>query len=111
MLMPDRASIFEAIELESPGADPLSTIESWLAGLSERVLGFNPSDANRLLFRSLVEGLGPEQILQRLHAQYSAESVDAQAERLLDHARRLARSDLFFPLFSESPFQQVVAER
>jgi hypothetical protein len=103
MLMPDRASIFEVIRLELPDLDPLAAIEGWLTGISERVIGFDFNEVNRILFRSLVEGLNQEQLLQRLRDQYSPASLD----KLLDHTRRLAQSDLFFALFSESPFQQM----
>jgi hypothetical protein len=109
MLMPDRASILEAIQLEVPDADPLSVIEGWIEPISGRVIGFDFNDVNRILFRTLVEGLDAEELLQRLRNEYSGESVDAQADGLVERARKLATSDLFFPLFSESPFRREAA--
>lgn len=107
MLMPDRASILEAIQLEVPDADPVSIIEGWIERISGRVLGFDFNDVNRILFRSLVEGLEAEELLQRLRNEYSWEPVDAQTDRrLVERARKLATSDLFFPLFSESPLRR-----
>ena len=103
MLMPDRDAIFEAIRLQHPDAEPLAAIETWLECMSgKETIGFEFSGANRLIFRGLVEGLGPEALLQRLQEEFRKDSVDVQRDRLIDHAKRLARSDLFFPLFSKS---------
>ena len=97
MLMPDRNAIFETIRLQLPNAEPLSMIETWLEGMSgKETIGFDFSDVNRLIFRSLVEGLDTEGLLQRLRTEFRDDSIDAHRDRLLDHAKQLARSDLFF---------------
>jgi hypothetical protein len=107
MLMPDRDAIFEAVRLQFPNAEPLETIEKWLAGMSgKEIIGFDFSDENRIIFRGLVEGLDMEGLLQRLRAEFQADSIDVHRDRLLDHARQLARSNLFFPLLSKSPLRQ-----
>ncbi len=107
MLMPDRDAIFEAIRLQFPNADPLDTIEAWLEGVSgKETIGFDFTDVNRLIFRSLVEGLDTEALLQRLRIEFRGDSIDAHRDRLLDHARQLAKSDLFFPLLSQSPLRE-----
>jgi hypothetical protein len=107
MLMPDRDAIFEAIRLQFPTAEPLCTIETWLESISgKETIGFDFTGVNRLIFRSLVEGLDTEALLQRLRTEFHGDSIDAHRDRLLDHARQLAKSDLFFPLLSRSPLRE-----
>lgn len=107
MLMPDRDAILETIQLQAPGAEPLAMIETWLTGMSGRdTIGFDFNDENRIIFRSLIEGLDFESLLQRLRAEFQEDSVNAHRDRLLHHARRLAQSDLFYPLLSESPLRE-----
>jgi hypothetical protein len=104
MLMPDRDAIFETLRLQFPGVEPLTAIETSLAAMpGKETLGFDLNEVNRLLFRGLVEGLDAEGLLERLRTELDGESVDTHHDRLLDHARRLAQSDLFRPLFSKSP--------
>jgi hypothetical protein len=105
MLMPDRAAVFEALQVEAPDTEPLAAIESWVGSIPSREIGFDFNDVNRLIFRGLVEGLDMDGLLQRLRTEYSRESLDAQGDRLLVHIKRVANSDLFFPLFSESPIR------
>jgi hypothetical protein len=106
MLMPDRDSIFEAVQLQFPEIEPLTAIETWLANMSgKEIIGFELNDENRIIFRSLVEGLDADGLLQRLRTEFQAESVNANRDRLLDHAKQLARSDLFYPLLSSSPLR------
>lgn len=107
MLMPDRDAIFETIRLQFPDVEPLAAIETWLEGMSgKETIGFDFSDENRLIFRSLVEGLDAESLLQRLRNEFQGDSVDTHRDRLLDHAKKLAKSDLFFPLLSMSPLRE-----
>ncbi|HVR99489.1 MAG TPA: hypothetical protein VMW27_22895 [Thermoanaerobaculia bacterium] len=107
MLMPDRDSIFETIRLQLPDAEPLALIETWLTAISGKdIIGFNFNEANRLVFRSLVEGLDLETIVQKLKTEFGSEALDSQAEKLSEHVHRMARSDLFRPLFSNSPVMQ-----
>lgn len=109
MLMPDRDAIFETIRLQYPGTEPLATIETWLEAISGReTIGFDFTDTNRLIFRSLVEGLGTEDLLQRLRTEFREDSIDANRDRLLDHAKQMAKSDLFLPLLSKSPLLEEV---
>jgi hypothetical protein len=106
MLMPDREAIFETVRLHRPAVDPLATIETWLASMSgKEIIGFDFNDENRLIFRGLLEGLDAEGLLQRLRDEFKAASVDASRDRLVEHAKRLARSDLFFPLLARSPLR------
>jgi hypothetical protein len=107
MLMPDRDAIFDTIRLQFPEAEPLAMIETWLARMPEKeTIGFEFNDLNRLLFRGLVEGLDAEGLCQRLGAAGLGDAMDAHRDRLLAHARDIARSPLFFPLFSRSPLRQ-----
>jgi hypothetical protein len=107
MLMPNRDSIFAAVGDQFPGADPLETIENCLGAISgQDTIGIDFSDANKIIFRGLVEGLDEEDLLQRLRSEFRGDSISAHRERLLEHAMKLARSDLFSPLFSESPFRE-----
>jgi hypothetical protein len=107
MLMPDRDAIFETIQLQFPESEPLVAIETWLSGMSGKdTIGFDFNDTNRLIFRGLVEGLGEEDLLGRLRAELRDGLVDEHRNRLLDHARKLARSDLFSPLLSKSPLRE-----
>jgi hypothetical protein len=106
MLMPDRDSIFATIQLQFPEIEPLAAVEAWLASMSgKETIGFELNDENRMIFRALVEGLDADGLLQRLRTGLKEESVDANRDRLLDHAKRLARSDLFYPLLSNSPLR------
>ena len=108
MLMPDRDSIFETIRLQVPGADPLPAIETWFERMSgKQVIGFELEGPNRLVFRALVEGLDKEALLQRAKSELPGDPHASRPGWLLDQARQMARSDLFHPLFSESPFRPV----
>lgn len=109
MLMPDRDAILEAIRLQFPDVEPLAMIETWVAGMSGKTLGFEFNDQNRIIFRSLVEGLDTEGLLQRLRSEFQEGSVNAHRDWLLDHAKQLARSDLFHPLFLRSPLREAHA--
>lgn len=107
MLMPDRDSIFESVRLQFPDIEPLVVIERCVESMSgKKTVGFDLNDENRLIFRSLVEGVGTEGLLQRLRAEFQDESVESHRDRLLDHTRKLAKSDLFYPLLSRSPFRE-----
>ncbi|MEA2562598.1 MAG: hypothetical protein QOH06_4102 [Acidobacteriota bacterium] len=106
MLMPDRDSIFETIRLQFPGVEPLAAIETWLERMSgKQVIGFEFEGPNQLVFRALVEGLDEKGLLQRAQADLPDDPYATQPGWLLDQARTMARSDLFQPLFSESPFR------
>lgn len=106
MLMPDREAIFETIRLQFPGLEPLVAIEAWLAEISgKETIGFDLTELNRAIFRGLVEGLDVDGLLQRLRAEFQEESVDTNRDRLLDRAKKLAKSDLLFPLLSSSPLR------
>ena len=106
MLMPDREAIFEMVQLQVPDSEPLAIIETWLKAISgKETIGFDFNDANRLIFRSLVEGLGLEGLLQRIRAEFRGDSVDSHLDRLLEQTNYLARSDLFYSLFSMSPLR------
>lgn len=102
MLMPNRDAIFEAVRLRDPETDPLTSIESWLEGLSKDMIGFAFDNANRLIFRGLVQGLNEDAILEQLSQTFKGDSVTENRELLMTHIRKMASSDLFFPLFSES---------
>jgi hypothetical protein len=109
MLMPDRDAIFETLRLQFPNAEPFGTIETWLEGISgKETIGFNFSNFNRLVFRSLVEGVDMEDLFQRLRAECPDESVAADRDRLREHAKKMARSALFYPLFSRSPLREEI---
>ncbi len=108
MLMSDRDAILETVALEYPEVEPLAAIESWLELMSgKEIIGFDlDSGANRLIVRGLMAGWNREQMVEALRGEYSDDSIVAYRERLLSHAERLARSDLFWPLFSKSPMQE-----
>jgi hypothetical protein len=107
MLMPDRDAIFETIRLQFPDLEPSIAIETWLSGMSGKdTIGFELNDENRIIFRSLVEGLDADGLLQRLRSEFQGGSIEENRDRLLDHARQLARSELFYPLLSGSPLRE-----
>jgi hypothetical protein len=109
MLMPDRDAIFDAIRIRYPDDEPLAMIERWLEGLSgKETIGFDFNPVNRLLFRGLVEGSDMEDLLARLRTEFSEVSIAEHRDRLLDHAKQLARSDLFYPLLSRSPLREEI---
>jgi hypothetical protein len=104
MLMPDRDAIFETIRLQFPEDEPLTAIERLLEGMSgKETIGFKFDDVNRLLFRGLVEGLGEEELLQRLRSEFDDKSLEANRDRLSGHMKKLAMSELLRPLLSGSP--------
>lgn len=107
MLMPDREAVFETIRMRYPGLDPLDAIESWVERMSgKEIIGFELNDVNRLIFRGLVEGLGDEGLMRRLKAEFRRESLAEHEGRVLEHARQIADSDLFRPLFLHSPLRE-----
>jgi len=109
MLMPDRDAIFETIRLQFPDAEPLGTIETWLEGISgKETIGFNFNNFNRLVFRSLVEGVDMEDLSQRLRAECPDQPIATDRDRLREHAKQMARSVLFYPLFSKSPLREEI---
>jgi hypothetical protein len=109
MLMPDRKSIFEAIQLDSPGTDPYSFIEGCLERTSGQIPGLELTDVNRVVLRALLEGLDFPQVLDRLRETFSRESVDAQADEILRRCQHLVRSDLLYSLFADSPLHRATA--
>ncbi len=110
MLMPDRDSVLEAVRLEFPADEPLAVVEAGLAAMSgKESLGFELDDANRLIVRGLIEGLDEESLLARMIAEFRSDSVAEHRERLLQHARQLARSELLRPLVSASPLGAAAA--
>jgi len=107
MLLPDRDAIFETIRLQFPDVEPSAAIETWLEGMSgKETIGFDFNATNRLLFRSLLEGLDAEGLLQRMRSEFDVDTIDSNRDQLLENAKRLARSDLFRPLLSQSPLQR-----
>jgi hypothetical protein len=107
MLMPDRDSIFETIRLEFPDSEPIAAIDACIEPMSgQETIGFDFTTINKLIFHSLVEGFDAENLLQRLQAAFEGDSFDQHRDRLLQHARRLAGSPLFFPLLSRSPLRE-----
>jgi len=107
MLMPNRNSVFETINLQFPEMVPLDVIESWLEKLSgKETLGFDFNDTNRILLRGLIEGLDMEDLLGRLLKEFQDGSIVENRDRLIEHVKQLARSDLLFPLLSESPLRE-----
>lgn len=106
MLMPDRDSIFETIRLQFPHLEPLAAIEECVEVMSgKETIGFDFNNVNRLIFRSLVEGLDIEGLFDRLQTEYRNDSLTENRDRLVSHATKLARSELFYPLLSKSPLQ------
>ncbi len=105
MLMPNRDAIFEVIRLQYPATEPMAMIESWLEGMSKDTIGFPFDATNQTIFRGLVEGCTLEEILGRLEAEFEDSSVAEHREKVVEHARKVARSDLFYPLFSQSPLR------
>jgi hypothetical protein len=107
MLMPDRDAILTAIQLQAHNVEPLVAIESWLDGMSgSETLGFDYSDVNKLIFHGLVQGWEVEGIIKRLRSEFQDHSVDTNRDRLVAHMKQMANSDLFYPLFSNSPLRE-----
>jgi hypothetical protein len=110
MLMPDREAVFDTLQLQYPGAEPLPTIEKLLAAMSGKdTIGFDYDDVNRLIFRGLIEGLDEESLLLRLGTEFRDDAITTHRERLLGHARQIAHLTLFRPLLSRSPFLEEAA--
>jgi len=107
MLMPDRDSILETIQLEFPNCEPLAAIDTCIEPMSgQETIGFDFSPMNKLIFHGLVEGWSAETLLQRLEAKFGSDAIDQQRDRLLQHASKLAGSPLFSPLLSQSPLRE-----
>jgi hypothetical protein len=106
MLMPDREAILDAVRLQFPNDDPVVSIGGWLESMAEKGnIGFDLNAVNRAIFGELVAGSDSEAILRKLASEFTADFVGSNGDRLLDHARKIARSDLFSPLFSGSPLR------
>lgn len=109
MLMRDRESILESIHLQYPEIDALTAIEKSLEEMNRKsVIGFELNDINRTIFRSLIDGIDSEELLCRLRDEFESESLDALGSQVLEHAKQIASSELFRPLFSESPLQNKI---
>lgn len=106
MLMPNRDAIYETILLQFPDAEPLSMIEVWLGDMNKETIGFAFDDTNKILFRGLVEGLNMADLFERLGENFQSDSISEYHDRLLEHIKKMARSNLFFSLFSESPLRK-----
>lgn len=102
MLMPDRDAIFEAMTLQLPDLAPLEGIESLLDGLGKDSIGFPFDEINRIIFRGLVDGISAEELLARIGNDFD---LSENRSRLEAHIEKVAASDLFFSLFSESPLR------
>ncbi len=106
MLMPDRDAIVETVQQQFPNLQPVPAIETWVASMAgKETIGFHLTDLNRLIFRGLVEGVDADGLLQRLRTQLQ-DGAATDPEHALDHAKRMARLDLFYPLFSRSPLRE-----
>jgi hypothetical protein len=106
MLMPDRDAILETVQQQFPDLQPVPAIETWVEAMAgKETIGFNLTDLNRTIFRGLVEGADTKDLLQRLRTDLQAGSA-TDCDHLLDHAMRMARLDLFYPLFSRSPLRE-----
>ena len=106
MLMPDRDSIFRAIRLRQPDVDELNSIEQWLVPCSGlETIGFELDDCKKAIFRGLVRGEEMEQILARLTSIDSGKTTGTERARTENTIRKMAASELFRGLFSESPLQ------
>lgn len=107
MLLPDKNALFDTLLLAFPGSEPWNAVESCLEKLSNKgVLGFELSDVNRLLLRGIVEGLDLEGLQERVGPGLEPDSTLAPPGELANQVKALARSDLLFPLFSESPIRE-----
>lgn len=60
-------------------------------------------------FSGVFAVLSGSSVQQRLRSEFQEDSVNAHRDRLLDHAKQLARSDLFHPFFLKSPLREARA--
>lgn len=111
MLLPDRDSIFETIQLGFPGRDPWTAIDACIEPMAGKdTIGFDYNATNRLIFRCLVEGVNTDTLLQRLQAKFGSDFIAQNHDRLLAHTGKMAESPLFSPLYSQSPLRDLGAE-
>ncbi|MFN7963019.1 MAG: hypothetical protein U0002_17295 [Thermoanaerobaculia bacterium] len=107
MLFPDRTAILEVVRKQHPDVDPLTTIEEAVERMSgKEIIGFEFNQTNRVLFRGLLEGLDTDALLERLTCELHGQAVAENRDRLVDHVRSLARSEVFLPLLSDSPLRR-----
>ena len=109
MLMPDRASIFKGARLRDSDRDEMDCIESWLKPVaSPETIGFTLEKARAAIFRGLGLGEGSDEIIQRVGKIYGSEALQNRRSELLVTIQNMAESDLFYPLFSETPLRPAI---
>jgi len=108
MLQPDRDSILELIAAEYPDRDPGEQVVTWASELSGVAgadqVGVELDEANTAIFRSLLAGDDSDALLRRLADEYEPGDIAEQKPAILEQAARLARSEVFSPLFTASAF-------
>lgn len=106
MLMPDRESIFDTIQLQFPDTRPMQAIEKWIESISGKdTIGFDFNGVNKIIFRGLMEGINMESILRRLKDEIRDGSVEPNQDRIINHVKKISDSEIFYPLLSRSSFE------
>lgn len=106
MLQPDRDAILELIKAEFPDRDAVELVVTWARELSDIAgvegVGVELDEANTSIFRRLLAGDDGDGLLRRLADEYEPGDIDEQKPAILERAARLARSEVFAPLFTAS---------
>lgn len=106
--VPTREKLLELTRARVPSGAPKDTIERWVRELSDmrlagdpstNVLGITIDEGALSVFRAMLDGLSPPQVLERMKGEYSDEDVEAQRETILEMCSAFRTSLLFRPLF------------
>ncbi|MCG8416940.1 MAG: hypothetical protein MJE77_03215 [Proteobacteria bacterium] len=104
MLLPNKNSILDVIAAEYPGCDAADRVLDWACQLSEvGDVGVEFDELNTTLFRAMLDGCDEKGLVERLSAEYDRRDVEAMKPAIMEQAGKLARSEIFAPLFVDSP--------
>lgn len=100
MNLSERESIDALVRSRYPDTDPVDRIEGWIVDLSATgAIGLTLDASLRQLLRGALEGQSGEDILRRLRAEHSPETIDSQAEVILEAVGRMTGHPILQPLF------------
>ena len=103
LTVPSRDAICDLIRKAYPAEDPFERIMRWVGELSGRqLLGLEADRTNLSIFRHLLDGASPAEVVKQLSAEYSREEVEPMASAIEEHCGRIQRLAAFRPLFTSA---------
>lgn len=103
MNVPSRDLILAMVQEYYPDQDAKELVARWAFEMSgTQISGVDFNDLNRLLFRSLLDGLDTTSAIALLERDYSRAEVEQHRDRLVERCTELRKSTLFRPLLQEA---------